>query len=230
MNIVEIFISLGIITFIYKYFEKRSFDVVMVKSTLNNKKYLVRNLKDKQEAANNLSYLSDNLMKIVDYLANTQKTDIYNKFIKEEFDKQYKITDKTSEENNDKIEKKRIDILTKLKRDIDRLKSNYNPDAIAENTPDAKYTSYSVNKGEQLYFCLRSKKNGEKLVDKNVMMFVAIHELSHLMTEEVGHPPDFWNNFKFLIKIAIELKVYKYIDFNAYPKDYCGTKITDTPL
>jgi hypothetical protein len=62
------------------------------------------------------------------------------------------------------------------------------------------------------------------------MMFVAIHELSHLMTEEVGHPPDFWNNFKFLLKVAIELKVYKYIDFNAYPKDYCGTKITDTPL
>jgi predicted metal-dependent hydrolase len=230
MNIVEIFISLGLLTVIYKYFEKKSFDVVMVKSNLNGKKYLVRNLPDKQEASDNLSYLSDNLGKIVDYLSNNNRTVIFNKFMKEDFDKQNNLTDKSSEEYKEKVQKNKTNLMIKLKRDIDRLKSNFNPENIYENTPNAKYTSYSVNKGEKLYFCLRSKKNDEKLVDKNIMMFVAIHELSHLMTEAVGHPPDFWNNFKFLLKVAIDLKVYNYIDFNAYPKDYCGTKITDTPL
>lgn len=230
MNIVEIFISLGLLTVIYKYFEKKSFDVVMVKSNLNGKKYLVRNLPDKQEASDNLSYLSDNLMKIVNYLDNTNRITIFNKFMKDDFDKENKFNKKSSDAHKEKVQQNKTKMMIKLKRDIDRLKTNYNPDNITENTPDAKYTSYSVNKGEQLYFCLRSKKNGEKLVDKNVMMFVAIHELSHLMTEAVGHPPDFWNNFKFLLKVAIDLKVYNHIDFNAYPKDYCGTKITDTPL
>lgn len=230
MNIVEIFIALGLITALYKYFERKSFDVVMIKSNINNKKYLVRNLPDKQEASDNLAFISDNLMKIVEHLNNNEKTMIFNKYMKKEFESLNKINDKSNDEDRERVESKRAKLLNKLRSDIERLKNNYNPDTISENTPDAKYTSYSVNKGEQLFFCLRSKKHNEKLVDRNVMMFVAIHELSHLMTESIGHPPDFWNNFKFLLKVAIDIGVYKYIDFNTYPKDYCGTKITDTPL
>jgi len=52
----------------------------------------------------------------------------------------------------------------------------------------------------------------------NTMMFVALHELGHLMTKEIGHVPPFWANFKFLIKVAIHLKVYKYTDFNKKPE------------
>ena len=50
------------------------------------------------------------------------------------------------------------------------------------------------------------------------------------MTQSVGHEPDFWNNFKFLLQVAIDNGLYEYIDFNTSPKNYCGTKITDTPL
>ena len=108
--------------------------------------------------------------------------------------------------------------------------ANFNPDAFSETTPDAKYTSYSVNKGEKIVFCLRDKKEGEALVKENIMTFVAIHELGHLMTKSVGHEPEFWNSFKLLLKIAIDNGLYKNIDFNSTPKDYCGVKITDTPL
>ena len=61
------------------------------------------------------------------------------------------------------------------------------------------------------------------------MMFVALHELGHLMTKSVGHEPEFWDNFKILLKVGIDINVYQHIDFNKNPTDYCGTKITDTP-
>src|SRR5579872_7370695 len=35
-------------------------------------------------------------------------------------------------------------------RRIYRLKNNFNPNEISESTPDSKYTSYSVNKGEKI--------------------------------------------------------------------------------
>ena len=50
------------------------------------------------------------------------------------------------------------------------------------------------------------------------------------MTKSIGHEPEFWNTFKLLLKIAIEHGIYKNIDFNSTPKEYCGVNITDTPL
>jgi hypothetical protein len=50
------------------------------------------------------------------------------------------------------------------------------------------------------------------------------------MTKEIGHVPQFWDNMKFLLEKGIELGVYKKQDFNSNPVDYCGTKITDSPL
>ena len=53
------------------------------------------------------------------------------------------------------------------------------PDQLSESLPNTSYTSYSVNKGEKIVFCIESKKTG-KLVDMNTIMFVAIHELAHM--------------------------------------------------
>jgi hypothetical protein len=113
---------------------------------------------------------------------------------------------------------------------IVRMKEKYNRNAVVESSPGNKYTSYSINKGEKIVFCLRSKDSDNKLVDLNTMMFVAIHELAHLMSKSIGHTKEFWDNMKFLLKIGIEINVYTKQNFNKYPQDYCGTKITDTPL
>ena len=113
---------------------------------------------------------------------------------------------------------------------LKRLKKNYKPNNITESSPGNKYTSYSINKGEKIVFCLRSKKGDNKLVDLNTMMFVAIHELAHLMTKSIGHTTEFWDNMRFLLKEGIKVGVYVKQDFNNLPVDYCGTKITDTPL
>ena len=97
-----------------------------------------------------------------------------------------------------------------------------------KSSPGNKYTSYSINKGEKIVFCLRSKDTSNKLVDINTMMFVAIHELAHLMTKSVGHTPEFWTNMKYLLKKAIDIKLYVKQDFSKNPVNYCGTKITNS--
>ena len=113
---------------------------------------------------------------------------------------------------------------------LKRLKKNFKPNNITESSPGNKYTSYSINKGDKIVFCLRAKDGSNDLVDINTMMFVAIHELAHLMTKSIGHTTEFWDNMRFLLKEGIEIGVYKKQDFNNSPVDYCGTKITDTPL
>ena len=235
-DIVTIIIIISLIVIIYKYFEASTYDVTLVTSSINGKAYLVRNLPDKQEAADLLGKLSVKLQKLVDVVQTQGYESIYMKYLKQDVDKETKTStvskdlidgQKGGSSDTQELEKQ---IKNKLKEDIARLVSNFNPDAFSETTPDAKYTSYSVNKGEKIVFCLRDKKEGENLVKENIMTFVAIHELGHLMTKSIGHEPEFWNSFKLLLKIAIDNGLYKNIDFNSTPKDYCGIKITDTPL
>ena len=115
-------------------------------------------------------------------------------------------------------------------QDVDRLVKNFNPDSISEGTEKSSYTSYSVNKGEKIVFCLRSKEHNEKLIDINTLMYVAIHELGHLMTKEIGHPPEFWRNFKILLQEAIKIGIYEKIDYSKEPVKYCGMKIKSNIL
>lgn len=114
--------------------------------------------------------------------------------------------------------------------DVDRLASNFNPDNISEGTDKSNYTSYSINKGEKIIFCLRSRDGNDKLVDLNTVMYVAIHELGHLMTEEVGHPPAFWKNFRILLKEAVEMGLYKTVNYAEKPVRYCGIDIKSNVL
>ena len=109
--------------------------------------------------------------------------------------------------------------------DVDRLNANFNPDNISEGTDKTNYTSYSINKGEKIVFCLRSRDGKNKLVNLNTVMYVAVHELGHLMTEEIGHPASFWTNFRILLKEAITLGLYKKVDYAAKPVEYCGIHI-----
>ena len=114
--------------------------------------------------------------------------------------------------------------------DIKRLKSNYNENYISESSPGNKHTSYSINKGEKIVFCLRAKDDTNKLIDINTITFVGIHELGHLMTKSIGHNKEFWDNMKFLLEVSIKNNLYIKQDFKNSPVEYCGTKITDTPL
>ena len=115
------------------------------------------------------------------------------------------------------------------RENVQRMAKRFNPRKISETLPTSQYTAYSENKGEKLAFCTTTKKDGQKLIDENTLAFVAIHELGHVMTESVGHTKEFWQNFKFLLKDAVKIGIYKPVDYKKKAVSYCGMKITDNP-
>lgn len=118
----------------------------------------------------------------------------------------------------------------KNRENVQRLVENFNPTTIKETLPTSEYTAYSENKGEKLAFCLnKNNNNNNNLIDQNTLMFVAIHEIAHIMTLSVGHTEEFWQNFKFLLENAVQLGIYEPIDYKKNPKNYCGMTISDNP-
>jgi len=109
---------------------------------------------------------------------------------------------------------------------IDLLANNFNKNRtkIYETSLDSNYTSYSINKGEELVFCLRCKKT-HNLHTINLLMYVAVHEMAHTACPETGHTPLFNKIFKFLLEQAIILDLYKYEDYSAHPVEYCGMNL-----
>lgn len=172
-------------------FSNSNYPTVEVRSSVDNRTYKVRDLPDKQKAADLLAKLRLNLQTLMDAL----------------------VKDFSA------------------KPQVQRLQQNFSPDPhrFLESTPDAEHTSYSVNKGESVHFCLRQRDSSEELVNENIMMFVALHEMAHMITESIGHTPDFWNNFGWLLRQAEDRGLYKPVNFKSHPALYCGVTITDSP-
>ena len=169
------------------------YPTVTVKSSVDGKTYSVRDLPDKQQAADLLAKVRQKIEILYRYLIATYPE----------------------------------------KPQVKQLVQNFKPDPsrIFEATPDAEHTSYSVNKGESVHLCLRQRQgNNESLMNENIMMFVSLHEMAHMITSTIGHGPDFWNNFGWLLKQAEEKGLYTYTNFSAQPVPYCGVKITDAPV
>tara|TARA_B100001769_G_C21906433_1_gene489241 strand:+ start:194 stop:625 length:432 start_codon:yes stop_codon:yes gene_type:complete len=81
--------------------------------------------------------------------------------------------------------------------------------------------SYTVNK-KDVFLCLKDK-DGE-YYNKNFLIFVAIHELSHVICPSIGHTDEFWKINEKLLNKATALGYYN----PSIPvvKDYidsCGT-------
>jgi hypothetical protein len=112
---------------------------------------------------------------------------------------------------------------------VKMLVKGFNPKKICETLPTSTLTAYSENKGEKIAFCLNKRKNETKLIDLNTLTFVALHELSHVMTKSVGHKQDFWINFKFMLENAKEANIYNPVDYKKAPQEYCGMNIHDNP-
>ena len=169
------------------------YPLIQVKSSVDGETYTVRDMPDKQNAADTMARVRLKMNKLKIHLEST-------------------VPDKTQ---------------------VQQLMRNFeaNPNRFKEATPDAEHTSYSVNKGEEVHFCLRQREGGdESLVNEDIITFVAIHEMGHMITKTIGHGPDFWNNFAWLLQEAEKIGVYTHKDFRAHPVSYCGMKITDNPL
>ena len=112
---------------------------------------------------------------------------------------------------------------------ITQLGENFteNKTIVYETDPESNLTSYSVNKGEELSFCLKSKKTGN-LHDINLMMYVAIHELAHIACPEIGHGDLFKKIFKKFTEEAIKIKLYTPVNYSEVPVEYCGMVLSSS--
>jgi hypothetical protein len=172
------------------YTDRDEFNLTCIVSTVDGKKYCVRERTQIQNASNLLARTSEKLAYLVENVG-----------------QRYPDRD-----------------------NVKQLVINFNPTTIKETLPTSEYTAYSENKGEKLAFCLNKKKNNnDNLIDSNTLMFVAVHEIAHIMTTSIGHTEEFWSNFKFLLENAVELKLYTPVDYKKEPEGYCGMNITDNP-
>ena len=186
---------LVIIIYIFLFVNKNN--LVLMESSSTGTKILVNNDEKKKESADLLGNLMQIMFKLKNHLIKN----------KEKLVSQYEGKFKESDL------RECIDILDK---NFDEAKTK-----IYENPPSSDYTSYSVNKGEELAFCLRSKKNGNHHT-LNLLMYVAIHEMAHIGCREIGHTDLFKEIFSFYTKEAIKIGVYKYEDYDSIPVEYCG--------
>lgn len=100
---------------------------------------------------------------------------------------------------------------------------------IRESSAYSRYTSYSINKGEELVFCLRSKTNN-KLHDINELMYVGIHEIAHIGCPEIGHTKLFFDINRYLLKKAVEYNMYSIKNYKELNTEYCGLILTNNIL
>ena len=96
--------------------------------------------------------------------------------------------------------------------------------------------AYVLNK-RNMSFCLRASPMGGQLEDINILTYVAIHEISHIMSIETGHGDEFTNNMIYLLNYSKTLKptdsriVPFYIDINNTDdnSNFCGVEINGSP-
>jgi hypothetical protein len=116
-----------------------------------------------------------------------------------------------------------------FQKNIRLLKNRYREGSLMENAYNSG-TSFTVNKGERMEMCVATRDSAEKVYDLNLLMFVTIHELSHVGCEEIGHGEEFQAFFKYLLGEAIKYGIYKHTDYAKKPVEYCGLKISGSPI
>jgi hypothetical protein len=189
---LKILLTILIIFFVLIFYLNYE-NMTYVRSSIDNQYYLVRNLKDKEIAANMLAIIHQHILKFIEYLV-------------------------SNKDNKDFIEYTPY---------IQQLQDNIGNIVIAESTSSPKYTSYSVNKGEQLVLCLRSRRDWNKFHDINLLMYVVLHEISHIACPEYDHTPLFKKIFAFFVIHSEKIGLYKQIDFKNNPEEYCGLTVND---
>jgi hypothetical protein len=128
------------------------------------------------------------------------------------------------EENNSNDEEYKI-----YKENINLIKNKIDDVKFKETPKTSNYTSYSVNKGEELFLCIRSKKTNE-IHSINDLLYVAIHEIAHIGCPEIGHTNLFFKINLYLLKKAVEFNLYKYDNYNNDPREYCGINLNNSLL
>jgi len=114
-----------------------------------------------------------------------------------------------------------------FQKNVDLLIYRYNPNELMENIMQID-TSFTIDKGQRMELCIDTREpiNLEpEIHDLNTLLYVLAHEISHCASITYNHTPEFKRNFQYILKKAIEIGIYKYIDYSKTPINYCGMKI-----
>lgn len=217
--ILALIVCIGIRIWYNDYYKKSSRFTMPVRSSIDGQYYQIhKEYEDKEEAANVFAKINKNNKIIADHLKNKYRVD----------------------GPYDNTEKQYV---------AQHFLQKYNYDNLVEMPPfnPWDYTSYTENKGEIIAYCIREKKPGADFHDLNTIMFVNIHELSHLANDTIGHETDFWEIFRFMLKESKEaeenynkthpndpVKIIEHVNYTkSNPQEYCGMKpngITYNPI
>ena len=109
-----------------------------------------------------------------------------------------------------------------FKAAITRLKSRYRPDKLSEGRIDKRYSSYTINKGEEMVLCMRSRDEKDSLFDQDLLFYVVVHELAHVASVTENHGEEFHKNFRYLLRKALEWNLFRK---RSDKFDYCGVEV-----
>lgn len=190
LNFKSALVLLIVLIMLYTFLHFSDFNLIFVKAKTDDKFHLVRNLPDRQGAANRMAEIKSRLLKLVKYI-----------------EQKYPQDPRTQ-----------------------RLTDRFNIDSIQETRIDSSYTSFSVDKGEEIHLCLRDKSENFNLHKINTLMFVALHEISHVASVNKGHDDEFKQNFVWILENATKIGIYENIDYSSQNEKFCGEVINSNPL
>ena len=126
---------------------------------------------------------------------------------------------------------------------VQRLVSNWDKGvSIKEIGNFESDAAYVINK-QYMSFCLQDSPNGKlkntNVEDTNLISYVGIHELAHIMSVSVDHGSEFIKNFKFLLDYSSNItytnpftqvteKLYIPLSELKTADNYCGVKIINS--
>ena len=215
MGFAEVLAVAAVVAITAMYVKNMYHDVHYVRSGVDGNEYLVLKMPGSQQAADMLAVMNGNVRKLLAAI----ERDLPDK-------EAYRAPGSGGADDDDEphpdVDKWKV---------LDNVRRRYKRTALSEGGRDTSVTSYSQGKGERIVMCLRERDRlGELggIQDANTLMYVFIHEIAHLATDELGHVPKFWANFRFLLDVAEAEGIYEKVDYSASPQGYCGIEITSS--
>ena len=92
--------------------------------------------------------------------------------------------------------------------------------------PQSETIAYALEK-KDLFMCVRDNAGNVQQLDD--LLFVLLHELSHIMNSTYGHDVHFWKQFKRTLEMANKLGYLPYKNYDDYSVTVCGKVINANP-